>query len=84
MARSDLEHSSDDSSGSNDQGKSSTMPNSQSQLDYPYATDADSAFDGTLQKKFEEEDGQFNDSISHDLSAIQAQVHSFSQFSQRE
>ena len=59
------------------------MPNSQSQLDFPYATDADSAFDGTLQKKFEEEDGQFNDSISHDLAVIQAQVHSFSQFSQR-
>lgn len=84
MARSDSEHSSDLSSGSDDQGQSSAMPNSQSQLDYPHATDADSAFDGTLQKKFEEEDGQFNDSISHDLSAIQAQVHSFSQFSQRE
>ena len=48
MARSDLEHSSDESSGSNDQGKSSTMPNSQSQLDYPYATDADLAFDGSV------------------------------------
>ena len=84
MARSDLEHSSDESSGSNDQSKSSTMPNSQSQLNYPYATDADSAFDGTLQKKFEEVDGQSNDSISHYRSAFQAQVPSFSQFSQEE
>ena len=84
MARSDSEHSSDESSGSDDPGQSSAMPNSQSQFDYPHATDADSAFYGTPQKKFEEEDGQSNDSIFHDLSAIQEQVHSFSQFSQQE
>ncbi len=84
MARSNSEHSSDESSGSDDPGQSSAMPNSRSQLDDPHATDADSAFDGTPQKKFEEKDGQSNDSISHYRSAFQAQVPSFSQFSQEE
>ena len=84
MERSYSEQNSDGSSGSDDPGQSSTMPNYQSQLDDSHAADADSAFDGTMQKKFEEVDGQSNDSISHHRSAIQVQVPSFSQFSQQE
>ena len=84
MASSDSERFSDDSSGSDDPDQSRAMPNSRSQLDDPHATDADSAFDGTPQKKFEEKDGLSNYSISHYRSAFQAQVPSFSQFSQQE
>ncbi len=52
MASSDSYQSSED-----DPGQSSAVPNSRLQIDDAYATDLDSAFDGTLQKKIDEEDG---------------------------
>ncbi len=65
MASSDFAHSSDDSSGSDESDWSSAFPNSLSQLDDNYATDPDSAVDGTPQKTIDEEDGQSNESEFH-------------------
>ena len=67
MASSDSCHSSEDSSGSDDPNQSSAVPNSlfKLQINYAYATDPDSAFDGTPQKKFDEEDRQSNESEFH-------------------
>jgi hypothetical protein len=79
MASSDFCHSSEDSSASDDPDQSSAVPNSQLQIDDAYATDPDSAVDGTPQKKFDEENGQSHESVSHARSGIQAQAPSFSQ-----
>ncbi len=65
MASRDSCHSPEDSSGSNDPDQSSAVPNSRLQIDYAYATDPGSAFDGTLQKKIDEEDGQSDESEFH-------------------
>ena len=65
MVSSDSCHSSEDSSGSDDPDQSSAAPNSLLQIDDAYATDPDSAFDGTPQKKIDEEDGQSDDSEFH-------------------
>ncbi len=81
MASSDSEHSSDKSSDSDDPDQSSAMSNSRSQLDVAYATDADSGVNGTPQEKLDEQDRKSKDSFSHDRSAIQAQMFSFSQSS---
>ena len=65
MASSDSERFSDDSSGSDDPDQSHAMPNCRARIDDPDATDADSAFDGTPQKKIDEQDGQSDDSANH-------------------
>ncbi len=65
MASSDSGHSSDDSSGSDDPNRSRAVPNSLLQNDHAYATGPDSAFNGTQQKKIDEEDGQSDDSEFH-------------------
>jgi hypothetical protein len=65
MESSDSGHSSDDSSGSDDPERTSALPNSLLHINDAYATDPDSVFDGTPQKKFDEEDGQSDDSEFH-------------------
>ncbi len=65
MASRDSCHYSEDSSGSDDPDQSSAVPNSRLQIDNAYPTDPDSAFDGTPQKKIDEEDGQSDESEFH-------------------
>ncbi len=65
MASSDSGHSSDDSGGSDDPDRSSAVPNYPLQNDHAYATGPDSACDGTPQKKFDDEDGQSDESEFH-------------------
>ena len=65
MASSDSERFSDDSSGSDDPDQVRAMSNFRARINDPDATDADSAFDGTPQKKFDEQDGQSDDSANH-------------------
>ena len=65
MARSKSGRSSDESSGSDDPDQSRSTPNYRRQIDDPNAADADSAFDGTQQKQFDEQDGQSDDSVNH-------------------
>ena len=85
MARSKSGRSSDESSGSDDPDQSRSTPNYRQRSDDPNAADADSAFDGTQQKQFDEQDGQSDDSVavcaSHASSAIQALAPSLSQSS---
>ena len=65
MARSKSGRSSDESSGSDDPDQSRSTPNYRRRSDDPNAADADSAFDGTQQKQFDEQDGQSDDSVNH-------------------
>ena len=65
MARSESGRSSDESSGSDDPDQSRSTPNYRQRSDDPNAADADSAFDGTQQKQFDEQDGQSDDFVNH-------------------
>ncbi len=65
MARSESGRSSDESSGSDDPGQSRATPKCRRRSDDPNPTDADSSFDGTQQKQFDEQDGQSDDSANH-------------------
>ncbi len=65
MASSNPGHSSGDSSCSDEPERSSALPNYLLQIDDACATDPDSAFDGTQQKKINDEDGQSDGSEFH-------------------
>ena len=65
MARSECGRSSDESSDSDVPDPSRATPKCRRRSNDSNATHADSAFDGTPQKQFDEQDGQSDDSANH-------------------